>query len=455
MRTSIAPLLLFAAGLAATDAPGVFLAEPYVQLGANPKPSARERLSIVWHADMAAHEWSLEHRDAGGAWRKAARVLQNEIRVRDTAPFRVFEAQLEGLAPGKRFDYRVLRDGRAVFESNALARRPANATSRFVVWGDCAQGTDGQRQVAEQAAKAQPDYVFIAGDIVYSRGRISEYREKYFPYYKDLAKSTLFVGAVGNHDSSSLKDIEKNPDVYAFYYFWKQPVQAPANAPAPEMASAIPGDIEAIRKNAGKALPDAGWFSFDYGAVHWTVVDSNGYVDWSRQDLRDWLEADLKANLKAPWRVVAFHHPGFNASKSHFSDQRMRSVADLLERYKVSLVFAGHVHNYQRSYPLTFRVTSPMGPKKTEVGGEFVFDREYDGVTRTKPKHPIYLVSGAGGARLYDPEMTKDLHAWAPFTSKFVSDVHSFTVVDAEARKLTVRQVSAAGAEVDRFVVTR
>ena len=444
-------LLAWASVLPGAD----FLAEPYVQLGNHSRPSAQEGLSIVWHVDLTPHQWTVEHRAGSQPWQKCARVLTNEIRIRETEPFTVYEAQLENLKPGVRFDYRVLRDGQAVFTSTALPRKPAGATTTFAVWGDCAQGTDGQRKLAEQAAKLNPDYVFIAGDIVYSRGRISEYRTKYFPYYKDLAKSTLFIGAVGNHDSSSLKDIEKTPDAYAFYYFWKQPVNAPAHAPGPEMASTNPDDIAAIRKTAGNALPNAGWFSFDYGAVHWTVLDSNAYVDWSRQDLRDWLEADLRANAGAPWRVVAFHHPGFNASKSHFTDQRMRSVADILERHKVSLVFAGHVHNYQRSFPLTFDMKSPMGPKRTEVGGEFVFDRAYDGVKKTRPKYPIYLVTGAGGAGLYNPEMTTEPKGWQPFTTRFVSDVHSLTLVEATGKKLTVRQVSSAGAELDRFVITR
>jgi acid phosphatase type 7 len=448
-------IALLAGMLLRAVSPGAdFLAEPYIQLGANPKPTARERLSIVWHTGLSAHTWELEHRSDGGAWRKAARVLSNEIRVRETPAFRVMEAQLDELKPGRRFEYRVLRDGQAVFTSNGLARPSAKAATRFAVWGDCAQGTPGQKQVADQAAKLKVDYVFITGDIVYSRGRIAEYRERFFPYYQELAKNTLFVGAVGNHDTASLKDLEKHPDAYAFYYFWKQPQAPPANAPVPQMASTDAGDIPAIRKNAGPALPAAGWFSFDYGAVHWTVLDSNAYVDWNRQDLRDWLEADLRANAQARWKIVAFHHPGFNSSKSHFADQRLRSLSDILERHKVDLVMSGHVHNYQRSFPLQFRVTSPAAEKKTEVGGEFVFDKEFDGVTRTRARYPIYIVTGAGGAKLYNPEQTTDRRSWQPFTAKFVSDVHSFTLVEAERKKLTVRQVSAEGAELDRFVLT-
>lgn len=431
-----------------------FLAQPYVQLGDNPKPSKNEGLSIVWHAGMAKHDWALEYRQGSGKWTKAT-LAASPITVRGTEPFQVVEAKLVSLKPGAAVEYRVLRDGDSIFTATTTARKPSNAPTRFAVWGDCAQGTDGQKAVAEQSIKQKPDYVVIAGDIVYSRGRISEYREKYFPYYQEQAKSTLFVGATGNHDTASQADISTGPDSYAYYYFWKQPLNGPANAPGPEFKSKMPGDVEAIAKNAGPNYARRGNFSFDYGTVHWTVIDSNAYVDWKNPELLAWLENDLKSAANMPWRVVTYHHPGFNSSKAHFKDQRMREINSILERHKVALVFTGHVHNYQRTHPLTFKTTTPATPKSTEVGGDFAFDKEFDGVTNTKPKHPIHLVTGAGGARLYDPEQTTDKASWQPFTLKFISTQHSFTVVDAEAKKLTVRQIGEKGDELDRFVVTR
>jgi len=443
-------LALCVAGLSAAD----FLAEPYVQLGRNPVPSKQERLSIVWHAPLAPAEWALEYQSPSGAFTRA-KLLANPIRVRDTEPFQVIEAQLENLKPGARFAYRVLKNNQQVFASTAQARKKPNAETRFVVWGDCAQGTKEQKQVADEAGKHNPDFVFIAGDIVYSRGRISEYRKNYFPYYKDHLHKTLFLGVPGNHDSSSQPHLENNPDAFAYYYFWKQPIGGPPTAPAPEMKSSVPGDTEAILKAAADAWPRAGYYSFDYGPTHWTVLDSNAYADWNDPALRNWLEDDLKANANKPWRIVAFHHPGFNASKAHFADQRMRVISDILERHKVSLVFAGHVHNYQRSHPLSFKTTSPPKGKKTEVSGEYTFDRGFDGAARTRAQHPIYIVTGAGGARLYDPDQTNEQQGWQPFTKQFVADVHSFTLVDATKKSLTVREIGANGKEVDRFVVTR
>ena len=132
----------------------------------------------------------------------------------------------------------------------------------------------------------------------------------------------------------------------------------------------------------------------------------------------------------------------------------MRLLAPIFERGKVDIVFAGHVHNYQRSRPLRL---VPERPEewRSEVDGKWSIDKTYDGSSRTKPDGVIYLVTGAGGARLYNPEQENNPESWQDFTTRFLSKEHSFTIADAGDSKLTVRQVDENGKEADRFVVTK
>jgi acid phosphatase type 7 len=188
------------------------------------------------------------------------------------------------------------------------------------------------------------------------------------------------------------------------------------------------------------------------------VLDSNPYIDWTDPKLVTWLKSDLHAARNASWRFVTFHHPGFSSSKAHADDQRMRVLAPTLEAGKVQLVFNGHVHNYQRTHPLRFQpAPTPSGTvygPGGRVEGRWTLDHSYNGSTQTRPDGTIYLVTGAGGARLYDSAQEDDLADRLPFTARFLSKVYSLTVVDVTPESVTVRQVSADGVELDRFVLT-
>jgi hypothetical protein len=170
-------------------------------------------------------------------------------------------------------------------------------------------------------------------------------------------------------------------------------------------------------------------------------------------------EKDLVAAQSATWRIVAFHQPGFNSSKEHFSEQQMRPLSPIFEANHVDIVFAGHVHNCQRSSPLTFPPASlpegsPAGPRGP-VAGEWKLDQTFSDGATAQPHGVIYIVSGAGGADLYNPEQQNDPTSWQAFTNKFISQVHSLSVVDVEAKTLRLKQVSDTGEVVDSFRITK
>jgi hypothetical protein len=138
----------------------------------------------------------------------------------------------------------------------------------------------------------------------------------------------------------------------------------------------------------------------------------------------------------------------------------MRLVADILEHRGVDLVFAGHVHNYQRTRPLRFLAkpapdrTFKAGPMYA-VDGDFELDRTFDGTKDTTPDGVLYIVTGAGGAGAYDPDQTDNQPTWQEYTAKLVGDVYSFTAVDVNGTTLTLKQISDTGVELDRIVVTK
>jgi hypothetical protein len=453
------------------------VAKPYLQLGQSPAPGT---LVIAWHADDVGADWSLDSRTSSAdGWRPAAKLEYRRIAVTDAAPHRLYRATLKELDPGAAFSYRIRRDGRDVFEAEARAPKAPDQSYRFAVLGDCGAGSPEEKQVAYQAYLAKPDYLMITGDIVYERGRVSEYRENFWPVYNadeaspevgaPLLRSTLFTAAVGNHDVAT-RDLAKCPDGLAYFLYWDQPLNGPL---APEGSALVPllagpdDSKKAFTQSAGPNYPRMANFSFDYGDTHWTVLDSNPYVDWTNSELRAWVASDFASAQNKTWRFVAFHHPGFSSSREHYENQQMRRLADVLDAGKVDIVFSGHVHNYQRAFPLRF-VAGPSDEEKTVldkkgnpwpkdklIPGHFTLDKTFNGRDQTRADGVIYLVTGAGGQHLYNPEQQDDPGSWQSFTAKFVSKVHSLTVVDVEGKTLKVRQISATGEELDRFQLTK
>jgi len=427
-----------------------FLVKPYLQLGSDPKRD----LSILWHTADADAKFTVQTRVVGDSkWSLERPAACRRIAVLQTEPHHVWSAALNGIDEGRDFEYQVLRDSQPVFQSTARARKGSRQPQRFVVFGDCGANLPEQKQIAVQVANVKPDFVFITGDIVYSRGRVPEYREKFFPIYNadtadpnvgaPLLRTTLFAASPGNHDIAE-RDFAKYPDTQSYYYYWSQPLNGPLGEPGPN-TSKTEGPVEAVgafREAAGSNYPRMANFSFEYGNTHWTVLDANSYVNWQDPTLLQWLETDLSSS-KTRWRFVGFHQPGFNSSKAHFKEQHMRVLAPVFEKHKVNIVFGGHVHNYQRSYPMFY---DPVTQKWT-------LDKKFDGKKEKKPSGVIYIVTGAGGNRLYNPEQHDDPGSWQEFTHRFVSNVHSFTQVDIDGKRLRLREIDIHGAEVDAIEI--
>ena len=448
-----------------------FLVQPYLQLGNAPQASDG-RLDLLWHTLDADLPWSVSFRSQGETvWRTAPPPAFVRMAIPTVDPHRVYTTTLAPLKPGLPFDYRVLQGVQVVFEAQGLARKTTGQSQRVALMGDIAMKGPGHRAIAYQISLQNPDYAIVPGDIVYPRGRIPEYREVLFPVYNadtasaevgaPLLRHIFWVAALGNHDVEQMIKA-KYPDTLAYYLYWDQPLNGPPlRAGGPHTPELYPfKDWQPFLQAAGQHFPQMGNFSFDVGAVHWTVLDSDPYVHWDDPQLRAWLENDLRTAAAATWRFVVFHHMGFHSSRAHAQDQWMRQLSPIFEKEHVDLVLGGHIHNYQRSLPLRFKpapgATSHLNAhQEGDVEGEFTLDKAFDGKTRTQTKGIIYIVSGAGGAVRYDTGQGEEPESWKPFTCAFVSNRFSFSVLDIEDRRLSFRQLDASGKAVDSFVLTK
>jgi len=134
---------------------------------------------------------------------------------------------------------------------------------------------------------------------------------------------------------------------------------------------------------------------------------------------------------------------------THNDEQWMRRLSPIFEETGVDVVWSGHVHNYQRTFPLTF---APQKTSGNVIGGDFSLDTAWNGASVTKPKGVIYVVTGAGGAALYQMKAGFQTQA---FTAKYLADTHSLTELSVTKDALSVRQVDENGKQVDSWRVTK
>jgi len=464
-------------GLVSLPAAEPFLVKPYLQLGSS--APALDSLSLLWHGPDRDAAWSVAVRPAAQEDREIL-IQPTWVRVvvAGVEPHRVYTAVLRPLRPGARFAYRVLLDGQPVFQGEARARQGPGTPSRVAVMGDLATGNPPTRAIAAQLYRQRPDLVVVPGDIVYEDGRISEYRRNFFPAYNadrsgpesgaPLLRSTLFVGALGNHDVGERGPRfphTKDPDGLAYYLYWDQPLNGPPLRPeGPHAPPLVPGPgwtWEAFLAAAGSRFPTMGNFSFDAGDAHWTVLDSNTYARWEDPRLRDWLDQDLKRARGATWRFVVFHHPAFSLAEGNpYVDQWMARIWPVLERNRVDIAFTGHLHTYMRTQPLRFRPDpaslAGLDPvtQQGDVRGRLAWDARFDGRRRSRARGVILVITGAGGAHLHLLGKAARFRL-KPYVTSAMFDQNSFSLLDLKGRRLTFRQLDADGRELDRFSLTK
>lgn len=449
------------------------LVSPYLQPGNAPALTKEEKV-LIWQTDSIPGDFKVEFSLTDEHKKSTAKATSVKLNLKNKNTF-LYRANLSKLKFDSKYTYKVFANEQPIAEGSFTTRTKKPQT-KFAVFGDCGAGTPQQAEIAYQVYQQNPQFVLVTGDNVYRSGLENEYRKNFFPYYTSkeanplsgapLMQSIPFYMLLGNHDVYGA-DLDKTPDGLAYFYY----NDLPLNGPATELTVKATGNeerVKSFKSNSRPRFPKMSNFSFDHGNVHIICLDANPYANPLDPTLVQWLAEDLR-NSKADWKIVSYHHPGFNSSKAHYDYQYMRLLSPVLEQLGVDLVLTGHVHNYQRTLPLTFApkldstgthyVVTPEG----RVDGKFTLDESFDGITKTKPNGIVYIVTGAGGAPLYDPSLSgkPDLWKhdpqdnWVPFTTKIVSDIHSFTLIETDGKKLVLKQHDGKGIVFDEITMTK
>ena len=133
------------------------------------------------------------------------------------------------------------------------------------------------------------------------------------------------------------------------------------------------------------------YYSFNYKNVHILALSTEiDYDDESEQ--YQFAIKDLEKYSKDPfidW-IIVFYHRHMYGSGSLEPDTDFRELYHpLFDKYKVDLALQGHLHVYERTYPITFNDDDDDEPIVQDNNPNNIFKN---------PKGPIFAIVGTGGA---------------------------------------------------------
>lgn len=268
---------------------------PYLQ---NP---AANSVTIVWATNTpnrGAVEYGAKHNR-----------LDHRLAAGEDTPGRN-ALTLNGLEPGKTYFYRVvstpLDGGPAVQSETASFVTPTKDYEHFTfaIQGDVHQ-SNCAGDLAELLQDQAPDFILDLGD------RSPSMVGGLFRPYRSVLQTTPIYFARGNHDSEA-----------------KQ------------------GQVCLM---PGPGAPS--YYAFTRGNARFFCVFSTDRKDLAEGSKQyKWLENELK-QCKAKWRFVFQHIPIYSAHRNGLS-RALDAERAVLEKYQVHVVFQGHMHHYDRTFPL-------------------------------------------------------------------------------------------------------
>ncbi len=310
------------------------------------------------------------------------------------------ELTLRDLKPFTRYFYRVTCEDAAtnIARSDIFSFQTAPGPDKawaFGILGDTQRNPDVTRRCAEGIFALRPNMLLHCGDVVDDGFAKQQW---VFDFFEPMSRLLAYVPAfpvIGNH--------ERNSHWYYDYF----------SLPAPEYH-----------------------YTFTMGNAQFFMIDSNKDCGPDSEQYR-WLDRALAAST-ATWKFAVHHHPCFSSDENDYGDHwkgksgqtytwgdtNVRRLVPVYEKHGVDIVFAGHIHSYERTWPIL-------------------------NMTINQARGVRYIVSGGGGGGL---EQAAPQRSW--FTLH-VARGHHFAFAAVQDRTIQFKAYDLEGRLFDTFELTK
>ncbi|XP_055811612.1 probable purple acid phosphatase 20 [Solanum dulcamara] len=222
---------------------------------------------------------------------------------------------------------------------------PAGFPIKFAVVGDLGQ-TDWTTSTLDHISKSNYDVMLLPGDLSYA-DTLQPRWDSFGRLVEPLASQRPWMVTQGNHE------VEKIPVLHSQSFTsynarWLMPFE---------------------QSGSTSNL----YYSFEVIGLH--IIMLGSYTDFEPESAQyNWLKNDLNEvdRKKTPWLVVLVHAPWYNSNNAHqgeYESYGMKSsMEDLLFKARVDIVFAGHVHAYERFTRVYNDKANNCGPIYITIG---------------------------------------------------------------------------------------
>lgn len=319
----------------------------------------------------------------------------------------VHSVTLTGLKPGTSYIYRVGEEGDWSELHTFTTASTHISKFKFLVFGDSQSiRYDVWRATIHQAYQANPDAAFFTniGDLV-DVGQDYTQWQAWFAAARGVVDRIPVMPVTGNHESYTPERRFSMPLLFTAQF------KLPLNGP-----EGLKGQV----------------YSFDYGDVHFSMLDSQEgeerrFVPAMLDLQKTWLENDLRATNKK-WKVVCFHRPPYNNKANGANENIREAFVPILDKYHADVVFTGHDHVYAHTYPLH---------------GGVVVDSAAQGT--------IYVATGRSGTKTYRDVATIGSNEF------FYNPLNepNYLTVEVMGDSLTVKAFTQSSVLIDEWTINK
>lgn len=291
-----------------------------------------------------------------------------------TSPY-IHTAVLPGLKGQTKYKFKPEGSSRT-FTFTTPADPGSSSQFRVGVWGDVGI-TNISFSVMEAMRKLQPQLLLTTGDLSYADGWPERW-DVFGTMMEPLLSSVFHLAVPGNHELTQNNGID-------FAYRYPMPFR---------------------QSNSESSF----MFSYETGPIHVIGIEGS-YAPTDRTSAQWSFVAEKLAQvnrIQTPWVIVIFHTPWYNSNKVHYQEglKHQWDMEALLYTYGVDFVFNGHIHSYERSFPVFNYSRNDCGTVHVVIGdggnyeGPAIYEGSPPGWVDPQPAWSAFREAAYGGGML-------------------------------------------------------